>query len=60
MMRYVSIFCQPTIWPGESNMTADFVQEQDKTPVKTGLLDAMGTPIYRIEDVVQLGFALPK
>lgn len=32
------------------------VFEADRTPHGTGLLDASGTPLYRIVDTVRLGF----
>ena len=32
------------------------VVESESAPIKTGLLDANGTPLYRIQDRVPLGF----
>ena len=32
------------------------VHESDKTPQPTGLLDANGTPLYRIPPTVRFGF----
>ena len=32
------------------------VFERDVEPVRTGILDANGTPIYRVEDRAPLGF----
>ncbi len=32
------------------------VFEADKSPICTGLLDAQGTPLYRIPETVKLGF----
>ena len=32
------------------------VHETEKSPVFTGLLDATGTPLYRIPPTVKLGF----
>jgi hypothetical protein len=35
------------------------VHEQDKAPVNTGLLDALGRPLYRVPETVPMGFHAP-
>jgi len=40
------------------SVTADVCQEMDKSPVKTGLLDASGVPLYRMPETVPFGFVL--
>lgn len=42
-------------WTDSTPRTAT-VHEMDSAPVKTGLLDALGRPIYRIPQRVPLGF----
>jgi hypothetical protein len=42
----------------ETALTADFVFEQERQAVKTGLLDANGTPLYRIHETLPVGFDL--
>lgn len=62
MPKYVTrlAFVQPT-WDGWGpNCTADTCQELDKSPVKTGLLDMYGAPVYRLPNYGQLGFEIPK
>ena len=34
------------------------VMETDKSPFETGLLDATGTPLYRVPETVKIGFHL--
>ncbi len=34
------------------------IHESDKAPKRTGLLDASGTPLYRIPPTVRIGFHL--
>lgn len=43
-------------WPNASDYLARTVMEQDKQPVKIGLLDASGVPLYRVPDQVKFGF----
>lgn len=54
MAKYVPITAG---WcPNGSDYLARTVMEQDKQPVKTGLLDATGVPLYRVPDTVKFGF----
>ena len=57
MSRYVAI---PNAWASETHVPdhrpSCEVFETDTTPVATGLLDADGTPLYRLQDRVALGF----
>lgn len=39
--------------------TADHIFESDDSPVRTGLFDASGNPIYRVSERRPIGFALP-
>ena len=67
-MKYVAMHTPPKSWgwgtPPKSwgwgeNGTArptDIVIEADPTPVHTGLLDANGVPIYRVQERGRLGF----
>lgn len=57
--RYVALPTPPkqygySEW-GEPHPTM-VVIDGDRAPVKTGLLDASGTPLYRVDDTVPLGF----
>lgn len=42
----------------EVHMHEALVTERDHAPVKTGLLDASGCPLYRMPDVLPIGFDL--
>jgi hypothetical protein len=53
--RYIAIHVVSN-W--NASATADFVIVED-TPTKTGLLDATGTPLYRLPLKEPAGFALP-
>lgn len=59
MTRYVAIRprSQWDIWdrpaPVQTTMT---VYETDNEPEKTGLLDANGTPLYRVQDRQKVGY----
>lgn len=54
-MRYVAIH---SVWDGAQLILGETVHEQDKPPIKTGLLDAKGIPLYRVPDTQPLGFDL--
>lgn len=41
-----------------TGLVADTLVETDKTPVKTGLVDANGIPLYRMPENVSLGFQI--
>jgi len=67
MSRYVvrptmaGPFVIPDWWSGMGVVgTADWVHEQDKSPIPTGLLSADGCPIYRVQETVPFGFQPPK
>lgn len=56
--RYVAI--HPRAWVSathtpESQPTCT-VHETDKRPIETGLVDALGVPLYRTHDAIPLGF----
>lgn len=53
-MRYVAIGTAPRY--GVQFTLGETVHEQERAPVKTGLFDANGTPIYRVPDTQPLGF----
>ena len=58
-MKYVAMHTPPKSWGWGENGTArptDIVIEADPTPVHTGLLDANGVPIYRVQERGRLGF----
>jgi hypothetical protein len=40
----------------EPVMTTTTVYAEDDAPRETGLLDANGTPLYRVSDKVRMGF----
>jgi hypothetical protein len=56
-MRYISI--HPSAWSytewGDPHPTT-VVHETDRTPERTGILDANGTPLYRVRETVPFGF----
>ncbi len=39
--------------------TADHIFEHDDSPVRTGLFDVSGNPIYRVSERRPIGFAPP-
>lgn len=44
-------------WPKDTDYLAKMVHEPEPhAPVKIGLLDAAGTPIYRVEERQPIGF----
>jgi hypothetical protein len=44
----------------ETAVTADSVFEVESGPVKTGLLNDKGVPLYRVPETVPLGFDLSR
>ena len=55
--RYVTgIIIGPTEDCGTWQASGMTVIETEKQPIKTGLLDAHGTPLYRVSETVPLGF----
>lgn len=43
-------------WVDGASFTARTVQELDQQPIKTGLLNSDGVPLYRVPDTVKFGF----
>ncbi len=61
MPRYLPIRAEHEWnWQGApvSNPSSLTVYEPEADAVPTGLVDASGTPIYRVQDRVKLGFCL--
>jgi hypothetical protein len=58
MPRYVAIIPRPTSCDGDecALIVGTTVYEADREPTKTGLLDATGTPLFRVEDKAPFGF----
>jgi hypothetical protein len=58
--RYVALSAPPRAWDSETHSWAERptcqVVEADPTPQATGLLDASGTPLYRLPNRVPMGF----
>jgi hypothetical protein len=50
----------PDPWGVHHAAGGETIIEQDKTPIKTGLVDARGVPLYRVPDSVPFGFQPPK
>jgi hypothetical protein len=44
---------------GRPSLTADTLIEADGGPIFTGLFNANGTPLYRVQDRLKVGFAAP-
>lgn len=47
------------VWDGDFYLDAPrsiLVMEDDASPTPTGLLDASGTPIYRLVERIKVGF----
>jgi hypothetical protein len=58
MKRYVTAAYIKHFGVYETAITADSVSESDQPPIKTGLLNAQGVPLYRVPDTIPLGFDL--
>ena len=57
MVRYATLArSRSIVGEDEPLLVGQTVLEADRDPVKTGLLTADGTPIYRIEDRAPMGF----
>jgi hypothetical protein len=61
MIRYISLAVRPRVWTSDQDYAQPdrpsvTVWERDTTPEPTGLLDAAGVPIYRVEDRRSIGF----
>jgi hypothetical protein len=58
MNKYVAIVLLPDAW-GQSHMVGgETVYEQEKCPIKTGIVNTEGVPIYRVPQQNQIGFEL--
>lgn len=44
------------IWMGVTSAHTIVVVESDDAPIKTGLFDATGAPLYRVRERIQIGF----
>lgn len=59
-MKYVAIRNRPKAsddWSDQPPVVqATTVYEPDDRPEETGLLDATGTPLYRVRDKIKMGF----
>jgi hypothetical protein len=58
-MKYVAIQNRPRAgdWEDQPPIgAATTVYETEVSPVKTGLLDASGIPLYRVSDRIKMGF----
>lgn len=62
-MRYVTLRGVPATSWWDTN-AVDYlprtVHEEDRKPIDTGLLDANGTKLYRVEDREPIGFIRPR
>jgi hypothetical protein len=58
MSRYVTRAVWAYDLDDEVHMHEALVTEQERGPVKTGLLDASGQPLYRMPDALPIGFDL--
>lgn len=47
-------------WDDDPNVLAQQIVEVERAPVKTGLLDAAGTPIYRMPGERVIGFRIDR
>ena len=60
MDAYKTLAAYTPLWLGDdfdiSQGETIVVLDQDDTPIKTGLLDALGRPIIRIRERVRCGF----
>ena len=58
--KYVALHRQPRAWASDQEAMGErptsVVHEADKTPEPTGLVDAAGTPLYRVTDQIKMGF----
>lgn len=58
--RYVALTARPRAWASDQEVMAErpncMVHEADKSPEAIGVLDATGTPIYRVRDAIKMGF----
>lgn len=56
-MRYVA---RPKAWwddePNVEDVSTRIVLVEDDAPIRTGLLDADGVPLYRVRDRFPVGF----
>lgn len=61
MYRYIAAAHFHDPWTGEVSVTADEVVEPaDDAPVRTGLFDQHGNPLYRVRDKLPFGFVMTK
>ena len=58
MTRYVALARRPKAGDWDDDqvvVTSITVHESDHSPVETGLLDAHGTPLYRVNERPKMG-----
>lgn len=65
LTRYIARRTPPRAWTDDSPWTTSqrptlTVYEVDDAPTDTGLLDAHGTPLYRVRERATMGFDLTK
>lgn len=60
MTRYIAIKHRPKSWDGWEDqppiVQATTIYEADDKPEETGLVDANGTPLYRVKERAKLGY----
>jgi hypothetical protein len=59
MMRYIAMRTAPKSGDWEDQppiAAATTIYEPDDAPINTGLLDVNGTPLYRLNDKMKMGF----
>ena len=60
MVRYIAIAAKPRAdWsddPDVADVSTRTVIIEDGGPIRTGLLDETGTPLYRLPNKIKMGF----
>lgn len=65
MSRYVAIIAAPKSWDSHDGYNMGSrpsmtVHDADDAPQATGLVDALGVPLYRLSDRIPIGFKVER